>query len=131
MTTVFNTEASAAELTPSSRAWSWSMRTRTIRAGSIQSKFTRLASGSLATTPASCMAMSRTSLVSGPLTRYCTGQPTGGPSPSGETRDTAPGNCSASSFSSFTSSRWRAATSLAISTVWVKKSFASSTGRGR
>ena len=37
---------------------------------------------------------------SGPLTRYCTGQPTGGPSSSGETRATTLGNCSASAFSS-------------------------------
>ena len=44
--------------------------------------------------------MSRTVSTSGPLTRYCTGQPTGGPSSSGETRPTASGNCSASSFSS-------------------------------
>ena len=41
-----------------------------------------------------------TSSLSGPLTRYCTGQPTAGPSSSGDTRPTRPGNSSASSFSS-------------------------------
>ena len=46
--------------------------------------------------PASRSAMSRTCVTSGPLTRYCTGHPTGGPSPSGDTRVTALGNCVAS-----------------------------------
>ncbi len=41
--------------------------------------------------------MSRSWVGSGPSTRYCTGQPTGGPSSSGETRPTTCGNCSASS----------------------------------
>ena len=32
--------------------------------------------------------------MSGPLTRYCTGQPTGGPSSSGDIRETTLGNSS-------------------------------------
>ena len=43
--TVLSTLASAWELSPSRRASSWSMRMRTCRAGSIQSKLTFLASG--------------------------------------------------------------------------------------
>ena len=35
-----------------------------------------------------CRPMRRTSSLSGPVTRYCSGQPTGGPSSSGETRET-------------------------------------------
>ena len=69
--------------------------------------------------------------MSGPLTRYCTGQPTGGPSSSGEIRLTAPGKSSASTFSSRACNRSRAATSLATITAWVKKSFGSWTSRGR
>ena len=61
------------------------MRMRTFRAGSIQSKLTCLAlRASEATIWASWKAISRTSFTSGPLTRYCTGQPTGGPSSSGD-----------------------------------------------
>ena len=77
------------------------MRMRTIRAGSIQSKLTCLEPGSVATIWASRSAMSRTSLISGPLTRYCTGHPTGGPRPNGDTRVTALGKFSASAASSF------------------------------
>ena len=68
---------------------------------------------------------SRTVVRSGPLTRYCTGQPTGGPSSSGETRETTLGKSSASSFSSLACSRSRAATSLAMTTACAKKSLAS------
>ena len=57
---------------------------RTSRAGSIQSKFTFVALRFVATTCASLSAISRTWPRSGPLTRYCTGHPTGGPSSSGE-----------------------------------------------
>ena len=62
----------------------------------------------------SCRAIARTCAMSGPLTLYCTGHPTGGPSSSGETRATTLGSCSASSFSSLACSRSRAATSLAM-----------------
>ena len=46
--TVLSTLASACELRPSSRASSWSMRMRTWRAGSIQSKLTFSACGLVA-----------------------------------------------------------------------------------
>ena len=107
------------------------MLIRTMRAGSIQSKLTCRAFGSPATMPASRNAMSRTCDMSGPLTRYWIGQPTGGPSPSGDTRATALGNCVASTSSSRACSRSRAATSLAMTTAWAKKSLGSSTASGR
>ena len=76
-------------------------------------------------------AIARTWERSGPLTRYCTGQPTGGPSSSGDTRPTTLGICSASAFSSFACSRSRAATSLATTTACEKKSLGSLTSSGR
>src|SRR6516162_5249799 len=76
------------------------MRMRTFLPGSIQSKLTGRVRVSEATTWASRKAISRTSLGSGPLTRYCTGQPTGGPSSRGTIRVTAPGKSSASTRSS-------------------------------
>ena len=85
VTAAFSVPASAAELMPSWRAWSWFTFTRNCRAGSIQSKLTCRVRGSVPTTLARSSAMRRTSSGSGPDTRYCSGQPTGGPSSSGET----------------------------------------------
>src|SRR5882724_8234022 len=45
-------------------------------------------------TAESLKAISRTRTGSGPLTRYCSGQPTGGPNSSAERRLTTPGNFS-------------------------------------
>ena len=83
VTAAFSTAASDCELRPSRRASSWSISMRTWRAGSFQSKLMRRVSGLVAITWASPSAISRTWSMSGPLTRYCTGQPTGGPSSSG------------------------------------------------
>jgi hypothetical protein len=131
VTAALSAAASVCELRPSRRASSWSIRTRTWRAGSFQSKLMRRALGSVATTCASLSAISRTWSMSGPLTRYCTGQPTGGPSSSGEIRLTTPGKSLASTCSSRFCKRSRAATSLATITAWAKKSFGSCTFRGR
>ena len=87
--------------------------------------------GSRPSTSASRSAIDRTWERSGPLTRYCTGQPTGGPSSSGDTRPTTLGICSAIIFSSLACSLSRAATSLATTTAWEKKSLASWTSSGR
>ena len=126
--TVLSTLASACELRPSRRASSWSIRMRTSRAGSIQSKLICSRVGFGRDDLRQLRARSRAPrAMSGPLTRYCTGQPTGGPSSSGETRATTLGNSSASSFSSFACSRSRAATSLATITAWAKKSLGSCT----
>ena len=100
VTAAFSTAARDAELRPSRRASSWLTWTRSWRAGSFQSKLICRASGSVAITCARSNAIARTWSMSGPLTRYCTGQPTGGPSSSGEIRLTTPGNSSASSCSS-------------------------------
>ena len=107
------------------------MRMRTFLPGSIQSKLTCLLRASEATISAKRKAISRTSFTSGPLTRYCTGQPTGGPSSSGTVLVTALGKSSRSTRSSFTRSRSRAAMSLAMITNWLKKSLGSSTLSGR
>ncbi len=63
--TLLSTAAIEAALRPSSRAWSWSMRTRTCRRGSIQSKLIRRARASPATTSAKRKATSRTSVSPG------------------------------------------------------------------
>ena len=83
VSTVFSALAIACELNPRRRASFWSITMRTCRVGSIQSKLTFSAFGFAATDAASFEAISRTSEISGPLTRYWTGQPTGGPSSSG------------------------------------------------
>ena len=69
--------------------------------------------------------------MSGPLTRYWTGQPTGGPSSSGWTLATTEGNSFASAFSSFNLSRSRAGTSLATMTACEKKLLGNWTLSGR
>ncbi len=129
--TVLSTPASASELRPSRRASSWSTRMRTSRVGSTQSKLVRSVSGLAETTWASSRAIERTTDGSGPLTRYWTGQPTGGPSSSGDTRPTTLGKSSARRCSSLAWSRSRASTSLATITAWAKNGLASCTSSGR
>ena len=70
--------------------------------------WSRSVSGLAATTCARSSAIARTTDGSGPLTRYWIGQPTGGPSSSGETRATTSGNSSASLCSSLPCRRSRA-----------------------
>ena len=67
----------SSDVTPSWRALSWRTSTLTTRAGSIQSNTTLPRSGLLRTMPASFCERSLTFAMSGPLTRYCTGRPTG------------------------------------------------------
>ena len=130
--TVLSTPASASELRPSRRAWSWSTRMRTSRVGSTQSKLVRSVSGLAATTLARSSAIERTTDGSGPPTRYCTGQPTGGPSSSGETLAITFGKSSASTCSSLAWRRSREAPpSLAITTACAKNGAASWTSSGR
>ena len=129
--TVLSTLASACELSPSRRASFWSIWMRTCRDGSNQSKLICATCGFVATTWASFRAMSRTCAMSGPLTRYRTGHPTGGPSSSAETRLIRLGNSLARTFSSFCRKRSRAGTSLATITAWLKKLFGSWTSSGR
>jgi len=107
------------------------MRMRISRSGSIQSKFTSRVSGFEEMVRARSSAMRRTSCWSGPLTRYCTGQPTGGPSSSAETRPTTFGNSSASSFSSRARSRSRASMPLVTMTACEKNSLGSWTSSGK
>ena len=83
VTTPFSASATSCELRPSCLAWSWSMRMRITRAGSTQSKLTLRTPAVAPSRSATCKAIARTPCGSGPLTRYFTGQPTGGPSSSG------------------------------------------------
>ena len=64
-------------------------------------------------------------------TRYCTGQPTGGPSSRREMRAVTSGKSSANSFSSLACTRSRASRSFATTTVSAMKSLSSCTSSGR
>ncbi len=66
-------------VTLSRRAWSWSTTRRTMRAGSFQSSAMSRRRGSEAISVARPWAASRAASVSGLVTRYWTGLPTGGP----------------------------------------------------
>ena len=65
--------ATAAELTPSARARSWSMRRRTTLLGSLQSRFTFVTCGLARTLSATWRAIACTRSMCSPDTRNCTG----------------------------------------------------------
>ena len=67
---------------------------------SFQSKLTTRVLAFARIVAATVSAMARTPVTSGPLTRYCSGQSTGGPSASGSTRAISVPKSSASTFSS-------------------------------
>src|SRR4029453_6387708 len=71
--------ATTAELSPNCPASSWLTRTRSLRIGSIQLKFTFCTSGLAPMIAASLSAVSRTLYGSGPLPPVCARPPTTGP----------------------------------------------------
>ena len=115
---VFETSA---VLRPSARIRSWSSFTCMVLACSFQSNCGSMVLGLATITSRTCAAMRRTSLGSGPMTRNCTGKPTGGPNTIWSTRSLACGTApSATAFSIFLRSRSRAAGSCAMMTVMAK-----------
>ena len=95
---------------------------------SIHSKLTVVTSG-LADMVSASLARFPDLSTSGPLTRYCTGHPTGGQAP--DATRAATGNSSASNFTSLVWIRLRDSTFLATITAWVKESSGSCTSSGR
>ena len=74
-------------------------------------------------------AASRTFWMSGPLTRYCTGRPAGGPSGSRLTWMSVPTNCSRATCFSRARTRSRALRSLVTMMIWPMLGLATSTSK--
>ena len=120
------------ELTPTSRAFCWSMSKRTERSdGSSQSNCTLTERLSARTSAATFSATWRTSGILSPLTRNCTWKPTGGPFSSRDRRLRIAGNCSRSTGSSQCASFSRSSTELAVMTIWAKLGVANCWSSGR
>ena len=90
-TELFRNCASSCELMPSTRALFWSTRRRTTFDGSSQSNCTLKRSGLCSIVARTSRAIARTFAMSSPVTRNCTGKPTGGPFSSRDTRPRSAG----------------------------------------
>jgi hypothetical protein len=96
-------------VTPSARALSWSMASRSTLIDWFQLSFTPRMLGFARSTAKASSAHARTPFTSGPTTRNCTGYGTGGPLGSSFTRPRTSGNSLASSAGK----RWRSASRAA------------------
>ena len=117
---------------PSERARSWSTSSRIDFFCSFQSNCTSRVLGLARMAARTLSATARTLSLSGPITRNCTGKPTGGPKFSRSMRRRASGiTFCATSPSSRAFSRSRASASLVIITMSAKLSFGSTGFKAR